>query len=84
MENVISFFAIGLYHSFVNMDTNDSSTASSFNVFVPHQAPPGILNPFPSSPTTWPDNNQQISSTVILIGVISGIAAATIFLLKRK
>jgi hypothetical protein len=57
---------------------------SSFDVFVPHQAPPGILNPFSSSPTTDSDNSQQISNTVVLIGVISGIAGATIFLLKRK
>ncbi|HEU4444298.1 MAG TPA: hypothetical protein VFR94_06480 [Nitrososphaeraceae archaeon] len=43
-----------------------------------------MLNPLSSSPTTGSDNNQQISNTVILIGVISGIAAATIFPLKRK
>ena len=74
----------GTHQVITRLDTNDSSTASSFNVFVPHQGPPGMLNPLPSSPTTGSDNNQQISNTVILIGVISGIAAATIFLLKRK
>jgi hypothetical protein len=74
----------GTHQVITRLDTNDSSTASSFNVFVPHQAPPSILNPFSSSPTTGSDNNQQISNTVILIGVISGIAAATIFILKRK
>jgi hypothetical protein len=74
----------GTHQVITRLDTNDSSTASSFNVFVPHQGPPSMLNPLPSSPTTGSDNNQQISSTVILIGVISGIAAATIFILKRK
>lgn len=74
----------GTHQVITRLDTNDSSTASSFNVFVPHQGPPSMLNPLPSSPTTGSDNNQQISNTVILIGVISGIAAATIFLLKRK
>src|ERR671919_1472725 len=73
----------GTHQVITRLDTNDSSTASSFNVFVPHQGPPSMLNPLPSSPTTGSDNNQQISSTVILIGVISGIAAATIFLLRR-
>jgi hypothetical protein len=75
----------GTHQVITRLDTNDSSTASSFNVFVPHQGPPSMLNPLPSSPTTTgSDDNQQISNTVILIGVISGIAAATIFLLKRK
>ena len=74
----------GTHQVITRLDTNDSSTASSFNVFVPHQGPPSMLNPLSSSPITGSDNNQQISNTVILIGVISGIAAATIFLLKRK
>ena len=74
----------GTHQVITRLDTNDSSTVSSFNVFVPHQAPPSILNPFPSSPTAGSDSNQQISNTALLIGVISAIAAATIILLKRK
>jgi hypothetical protein len=74
----------GTHQVITRLDTNDSSTASSFNVFVPHQAPPGIVNPFPSTSTIDSDDSQQISNTVILIGVISGIAGATIFLLRRK
>ena len=53
----------GTHQVITRLDTNDSSTASSFNVFVPHQAPPSILNPSPSSPTTSSGNNQQISNT---------------------
>jgi hypothetical protein len=74
----------GTHQVITRLDTNDSSTASSFNVFVPHQAPPSILNPFPSSPTTASDNNQQIGVTAILIGIISSVTVATIFLIKRK
>jgi len=74
----------GTHQVITRLDTNDSSTASSFNVFVPHQAPPSILNPFPSSPTTASDNDQQIGVTAILIGIISCVAVATIFLIKRK
>jgi hypothetical protein len=62
------------------LDTNDFSTASSFSAT---QAPPSILNPFPSSPTGF-DNNQQISNTALLIGVISVITAATIILLRES
>jgi hypothetical protein len=65
------------------VDTNNSSTASSFNVFVPHQAPPNILDPFPS-PQTAGSNNQQMSTTILLIGIIGSIAAVTIFLIRRK
>jgi hypothetical protein len=74
----------GTHQAITRLDTNDSSTASSFNVFVPHQAPPSILNPIPSSPTTASDNNQQIGVTAILIGIISSVTVATIFLIKRK
>jgi hypothetical protein len=74
----------GTHQVITRLDTNDSSTASSFNVFVPHQAPPSILNPFPSSPTDKSDNNQQISINAVLIGIIAGVAAVTIFLIKRK
>jgi hypothetical protein len=73
----------GTHQVITRVDTNDSSTASSFNVFVPHQVPPNILNPFPSSPTAG-SNNQQITMTVLLIGIIGGIAAVTIFLIRRK
>jgi hypothetical protein len=73
----------GTHQAILRLDTKDSSIASSFNVFVPHQAPPNILNPFPSSPTA-DSNNQQIAMTVLLIGIIGGVAAISIFLIKRK
>ena len=73
----------GTHQAILRLDTKDSSTVSSFNVFVPHQGPPNILNPFPSS-TTAGSNNQQVTTTVLLIGIIGGIAAVTIFLIRRK
>jgi hypothetical protein len=75
----------GTHQAIIRLDTKDSSTVSSFNVFVPHQSPPSILNPFPSSPTvTGPDNNQQISMTGILVGIIGSVIMATIILIKRR
>jgi hypothetical protein len=73
----------GTHQVITRVDTNNSSTASSFNVFVPHQAPPKILDPFPS-PQTAGSNNQQMSITILLIGIIGSIAAVTIFLMRRK
>src|SRR5919106_6673964 len=65
----------GTHQVITRVDINDSSTASSFNVFVPHQAPPpNILNPFPSSSGAASENNQQITMTVLLIGIIGSIA----------
>ncbi|MFY9564932.1 MAG: hypothetical protein WAQ29_01140 [Nitrososphaeraceae archaeon] len=74
----------GTHQAILRLDTKNSSIASSFNVFVPHQAPPSILNPFPSSPAASSENNQQITMTVLLVGIICGIAAVTIFLIRRK
>ena len=39
---------------------------SSFNVFVPHQAPPSILNPFPSPPGTESGEDPGILLSKIL------------------
>ena len=74
----------GTHQVITRVDINDSSSASSFNVFVPHQAQPNILNPFPSSTGAASENNQRITMTVLLIGIIGGIAAVTIFLIRRK
>ena len=79
----------GTHQVLTRLDTKDSSTAAAFSVFVPHQAPPNILNPFPSSPSSViSDSNSgsshQIIMTVILVGVIGSIAAVTIFLIKRR
>jgi hypothetical protein len=75
----------GTHQVITRLDINDSSSASSFNVFVPHQVPPSVLNPFPTSTTTSsPYNNQQIGNIAILIGIISGIAVVTIFQIRRR
>ena len=51
----------GTHQVISRIDTNDSSTASSFNVFVPHQAPPTILNPFPSSPISGEKKQEPVN-----------------------
>ena len=77
----------GTHQVITRLDMNDSSSASSFNVFVPHQVPPSIFNPFPSSTTTTsPVNSQQISNiTIILVAITGSIAVASIYIqIKRK
>lgn len=75
----------GTHQAISRVDIGNSSTAASFNVFVPHQGPPSILDPFPSSsPTAGSDNSQQVTMTVLLAGILGSIAVVTIFLIKRR
>jgi hypothetical protein len=75
----------GTHQVITRLDTNNSVNLALFNVFVPHQSPPSILDPFPSSPTmTAPDINQRIVMTAILVVVISGVVVMTKILIKRR
>jgi hypothetical protein len=77
----------GTHQVITRLDTNNSVNLALFNVFVPHQSPPGILVPFPSSSsssTTGSNNIQQISLTAIIVGLVSSVAVATIFIMRRK
>ena len=72
----------GTHQVITRLDTNNSVNLALFNVFVPHQSPPGMLVPFPS--TTGSNNIQQISLTAIIVGLVSSVAVATIFIIRRK
>ena len=74
----------GTHQVITRVDTNGASTASSFNVFVPHQAPPSILDPIPSPPGAGSENYLKITMPLLLIGIIGGIPAVIVFLIKRK
>ena len=51
---------------------------ASFNVFVPHQAPPSLLNPFPNAA---PEEIESI--TRVLIIVISFSIIVVVFILRK-
>jgi hypothetical protein len=78
----------GTHQVVTRITTKDSiNLLSSFNVFVPHQQPPTLLNPFPSSPSSSEnndDNSQKIIATALVIGLFSGVAVVTIVLVKKK
>jgi hypothetical protein len=80
----------GTHQVVTRIETKDSITLlSSFNVFVPHQQPPSLLNPFPSfsSPSSSAvnnDNDSKILTTALVIGIFSGIAVVTIVLVRKK
>jgi hypothetical protein len=54
---------------------------ASFNVFVPHQAPPNILNPFPS---TTQEEMESITRVLTIVISFSIIAVVVFMLRKRK
>jgi hypothetical protein len=60
---------------------------ASFNVFVPHQAPPSILNPFPTSPgSEFNDNPGLLLSMILAIvaPIVGGILVLIIILKMGK
>src|SRR5918996_1832791 len=54
---------------------------ASFNVFVPHQAPPSLLNPFPS---TTQEEMESITRVLTIVISFSIIAVVVFMLRKRK
>ena len=78
----------GTHQVITRIDTKDSiNLLSSFNVFVPHQQPPTLLNPLPSSSPSSENNdnnNEKIIASALVIGLFSGIAVVTIVLVRKK
>jgi hypothetical protein len=56
---------------------------ASFNVFVPHQAPPSILNPFPTPPGTESGDNPGILLSMILAIVVPIAGVLGLILILR-
>jgi hypothetical protein len=62
---------------------NDLKIPASFNVFVPHQSPPSILDPFPSPPGTSKDGLGIIISKILAV-LLPASAIATLAIMLRK
>ena len=74
----------GTHQAITRLDTKNSVNLALFNIFVPHQSS-GMPFPSSSSSTTEVSNStQQVGTTAIIVGVISSVVVATIFLVKRK
>jgi hypothetical protein len=72
----------GTHQVITRIDTKESTTLASFNVFVPHQSPPSILNPFPSSPSGQSDSGILISK--ILATILPVLATIALVFMLRK
>ena len=64
---------------------NDFKIPASFDVFVPHQSPPSILDQFPSSSGTSNDDlSIWISKILAILLPASAVTAITIMLKKKQ
>ncbi|HSA74535.1 MAG TPA: hypothetical protein VLD84_11335 [Nitrososphaeraceae archaeon] len=62
---------------------NDFKIPASFDVFVPHQSPPSILDPFPSSSGTSNDDMGVWISKILAILLPASAITAIIVILKK-
>ena len=74
----------GTHQVLLRLDTStDLKLIASFNVFVPHQSPPSILDPFPSSGTTDDNVGIMISKILAILLPAAAITAVIIILIKK-
>ena len=57
----------GTHQVLTRINTNNSILLASFSVFVPHQSPPSLLNPFPNNQGQPYTVGQWISITIIIV-----------------
>jgi hypothetical protein len=63
---------------------NDLKIPASFNVFVPHQSPTSILDPFPSAPGTSNNDLGVLISKILAVLLPASAIVALLILLKKK
>ena len=74
----------GTHQVLLRIDTKEFIKLASFRVFVPHQSPPSILNPFPTSPGTNDNDPGILASKVLAIALPAAGVAALVIMLKKK
>lgn len=75
----------GTHQVLLRLDrSNDLKIPASFSVFVPHQSPPSILDPFPSSPGTSNDELNIWISKILAILLPAAAVTALVIMLKKK
>ena len=72
----------GTHQILLRVNTNNSIILASFSVFVPHQSPPSLLNPFPQVRDEQNDIGRWIS--IVLIIVIPILVLISIIAIVKK
>jgi len=73
----------GTHKVLLRVNTNNSIVLASFSVFVPHQSPPSLLNPFPNNQGQPYTVGQWISITIIIVIPIA-VLFSVILIIKKK
>jgi len=74
----------GTHQVILRIDSTRLLELALFHVFVPHQSPPSILNPFPSSPGINNDDLGIVTSKILAILLPAAAVAALVIMLKKK
>jgi hypothetical protein len=74
----------GTHQVILRVDSKHLVELASFQVFVPHQSPPSILNPFPSSPGTSDNDLGILASKILAIAFPVAAVTALIIMIKKK
>jgi hypothetical protein len=72
----------GTHQVITRINTNNSILLASFSVFVPHQSPPSLLNPFPSTPGQQ-NENEHLTNIIITIVILIAVITLTIIMIKK-
>ena len=72
----------GTHQVLTRINTNNSILLASFSVFVPHQSPPSLLNPFPNTPGQQNDN-EHLTNIIITIVILIAVLTLTIVMIKK-
>ncbi len=72
----------GTHQVLTRINTNNSILLASFSVFVPHQSPPSLLNPFPNTPGEQ-NENEHLTNIIITIVISIAVLTLTIVMIKK-
>jgi uncharacterized protein with NRDE domain len=72
----------GTHQVLTRINTNNSILLASFSVFVPHQSPPSLLNPFPNT-SGQQNDNEHLTNIIITIVILIAVLTLTIVMIKK-
>lgn len=72
----------GTHQVLTRINTNNTILLASFSVFVPHQSPPFLLNPFSNTPGQQ-NENEHLFNIIIIIVILIAVSTLTIVMIKK-
>ena len=72
----------GTHQVLTRINTNNTILLASFSVFVPHQSPPSLLNPFSNTPGQQ-NENEHLFNIIIIIVILIAVSTLTIVMIKK-